>query len=71
MQKVIHTHIYNFIRYFILSKMTETINFKTQLDALCRHILQPTIGWSPVVSPETHDHTVFNSSRLNYKLGFF
>lgn len=44
--------------------MTETINFKTQLDALCRHILQPIVGWSPVVSPETHDHTVFNYSRL-------
>lgn len=29
-----HTYIYNFIRYFILNKMTETINFKTQLDAL-------------------------------------
>lgn len=43
--------------------MTETINFKTQLDALCRHILQPIVGWSPVVSPETHDHTVFTCSR--------
>lgn len=60
-----HTYIYiNFIRYFILNKTTETINFKTRSTwCTVRNILQPTIGWSPVVSPETHDHTVFTCAR--------
>lgn len=63
--------IYNFIRYFILNKMTETINFMTQLDALSEISYNLQLAGLQLYHQK---HMIIQSLPVldkNHKLGFF
>lgn len=66
-----HTYIYNFIRYFILNKMTETINFKTQLDALSEISYNLQLAGVQLYHQKQMIIQSFSVLDYNYKLGFF